>query len=271
MDEADLEAKPAPSRLQHAAGTLARSIARACADVLFPPECLACRAPVSEPRSLCAACWSDLAFITAPLCARCGVPFDYDPGLPEGETAICAGCTARPPIFHRARSVMRYDDASRGLLLAFKHVDRLEGAPAFGRWLARAAQDLLGDTDVLVPVPLHRRRLFARRYNQSAILAQALGAQCGLRDDPLALVRNRPTPSQGGLSARQRRRNVAGAFQVTDKAKPRLEGLKVLLVDDVYTTGATVNACARALRRAGARAVDVVTLARVVKPEDTSV
>ena len=160
---------------------------------------------------------------------------------------------------------MRYDEGSRGLVLGFKYADRTEGAAAYGAWLARAGAELAGEADLIVPVPLHWMRLFARRFNQAALLAQALGVETGLPVVPDLLLRRRHTPSQGRLSVDQRRRNVAGAFAVKGARAPRLAGRRVLLVDDVLTTGATVSACARTLRRGGAGAVDVLVLARVVR------
>jgi ComF family protein len=172
---------------------------------------------------------------------------------------------ARRPAFDRARAVFAYDDASRGPVLSFKHADRTEAAPAFARLMTTAAADLLSDADLLVPVPLHRRRLIARRYNQSALLTNALARHSGVPAMPDLLVRTRHTPSQGGLSATGRRRNVRGAFAVRRDLADRVRDARVLLIDDVLTTGATVEACAGVLKRAGAGTVDVVTLARVVR------
>ncbi len=160
---------------------------------------------------------------------------------------------------------MRYDEASRGLVLGFKHADRTDGAPAYGAWLARAGAELIAEADLIAPVPLHWMRLFARRYNQAALLARALARRAGRPVAADLLLRRRHTPSQGRLSPAQRRRNVAGAFAVKPSRRPLLEGRRVLLVDDVLTTGATASACARTLRRDGARAVDVLVLARVVR------
>jgi ComF family protein len=162
--------------------------------------------------------------------------------------------------------VFVYDSASRGPLLAFKHADRTDAAPTFARLMAHAAADLLPDADLIVPVPLHRRRLLARRFNQSALLALALGRETGIDAVPDLLVRTRHTPSQGGLSATARRRNVTGAFAVRKGMADNVRGARMLLLDDVYTTGATVGACAAAARRAGAATIDVITLARVVRP-----
>lgn len=241
----------------------ARALPGLVLNLLLPPRCLVCGGGVERPGALCGACWRALSFLAPPLCAACGFPFDFE----LGAGTLCGACHREPPSYDRARAVLRYDEASRGLLLGFKHGDRTEGAPAFGAWLARAGGELIADCDVVLPVPLHRRRLFARRYNQSALLAQALGRATGLPVLPDSLRRIRNTASQGRLSASARRRNVAGAFRVAPGASERLGGRRVLLVDDVLTTGATVEACARTLKRAGAAGVDVLTLARVVRPQ----
>lgn len=218
---------------------------------------------MNEPHGLCGACWGKMNFVEGAVCARCGLPFDVDPG----EETVCGGCYAKPHDFTRARSIVSYDEASKALILAFKYGDRLDHAPAFARWLERTGRTLLEEADVVVPVPLHRWRLWRRRYNQSAVLAQRLAARAGKEFDPLALVRTRATPSQGAMpSAKARRRNVLGAFKVPAEEREAVKGRNVLLVDDVFTTGATLNACARALKRAGAANVDALTLARVVRP-----
>ncbi len=239
-------------------GGLRRS-AMAALDLLLPPRCLACGATVATPGSVCAGCWGVLRFISAPMCAACGFPFDYDPG----PGTLCGQCAHQPPAFGCARSVLRYDDGSRDLVIAFKHRDRTDAAPAFGAWMARAGGELLDRADLLVPVPLHRLRLIQRRFNQSALLAHALAARSEVPCAPDALIRIRPTPSQGRLSRAARERNVQGAFKA--RRAGEVDGRRVLLVDDVLTTGATVSACARALLRAGAESVDVLTLARVVR------
>ena len=229
-------------------------------DLLLPPHCLACRGPADGPGRLCPTCWSEVDFIAPPVCARCGLPLEYDLG-PE---ALCGGCAADPPTFEHARAVMRYGEVARRLVVGFKHADRTHLAPALGRWLARAGTELIDTADILVPVPLHRRRLIGRRFNQSALLALSLARQTGLPVTTDALRRRRPTPSQAGLTRAQRRNNVAGAFEVPAHRRPLIEGRRVLLIDDVLPTGATVDTCAAALRRAGADQVDVLTLARVV-------
>lgn len=232
-------------------------------NLIFPPLCVSCRMRVGEAHALCAACWNAISFIEGPLCSSCGSPFEVDPG---SET-VCGACLARPHDFRQARSLFRYDDASKPLILAFKHGDRLDHAPAFARWLERTGRPLFAEAELLVPVPLHRWKLWKRRYNQAAIVAEGLSKIIGLPHDPLVLEKRRATKSQGEMpSAKARRRNVLNAFRVPAQKAARVRGRNVLLIDDVFTTGATLNACARALKRVGAARVDALTLARVVKP-----
>jgi len=231
---------------------------RALLDLAYPPLCAICKKPVSEAHALCAGCWSEIGFLEGPSCVCCGLPFELDPG----PGTLCGPCHAEPPAFDKARSVMRYDEGSKKPILALKRADRLDLVPAFARWLERAGREMLTDSDVIMPVPLHPRRLWERRYNQAALLAGRLAHNTGKTFDPLTLLRIRATPSQGEMkSAKARRRNVRGAF----KAVRPVAG-NVLLIDDVFTTGATIGACARALKRAGAGKVLVLTLARVVRP-----
>jgi ComF family protein len=238
------------------------NVVKAALDLLFPPLCIACRGPVAEA-GFCAACWSAVTFLDGPGCACCGLPFAV---ALEGDT-LCAGCLANPPAFDKARAIMAYDDNSSRAILALKHADRLDLVPGFSRWLSRTGRFLLEDSDLIVPVPLHRFRLWRRRYNQSAELARRLAGNWQRLYDPFALIRSRATASQGAMAgAKARRRNVLGAFQVPDP--DRIKGKRVLLLDDVLTTGATVQACARALKRAGAERVHVLVLARVVKAKD---
>ncbi len=239
-----------------------RRAAEAALGLLLPPRCLVCGGVVEGAGAVCAGCWPEITFLGPPHCAACGYPFEFDPG----PGALCAACAAERPSWERARAVIAYDEASRDPVLAFKHRDRIDAAPAFGTWLARAGAELLEGADMLVPVPLHRTRLLARRYNQAALLAQATAKTCAVPVASDALVRTRRTPSQGRLSASARRRNVAGAFAVRKGMKELMAGRNVVLVDDVITTGATAEACTRTLLRAGAASVDVLTLARVVRP-----
>ena len=238
-------------------GALARVLSRGL-DLLLPPRCLGCGRLVETAHSLCPDCWQGVAFLAPPLCARCGYPFETE--MEDG--ALCAACTREPPDWDRARAVFRYDDQSRKLILGFKYSDRTEAAKAFGQWMARAGRELLSDADLVVPVPLHWTRLFTRRYNQSALLARAVSRLTGVSLDPLALVRRRRTPSQSGLDGGERRRNVRGAFAVPPRKAAAVSGRRIVLIDDVLTTGSTANACAAALRAAGAADIDVLTLAR---------
>ncbi len=176
------------SRLLHRTG-------HAILDAVLPARCLGCGIGVEAQGSLCHACWGALTFIGSPHCAVCGHPFEYD----IGTDTLCGACMRRPPLFDRARAVLRYDEASRPLILGFKHGDRTEAAPAFGRWLARAGGELLDGADLLAPVPLHWTRLFGRRFNQAALLTQAIGRISCVSVVPDLLVRRRRTPSQGGV------------------------------------------------------------------------
>lgn len=240
-----------------------RRAGRGFVDLLFPPICILCHETVSEADSLCPACWNSLQFIDGPICDRCGLPFEVD----IGPGTHCAACLSEPPDFNKARAILRYDDASKKPVLALKHADRLDYVPAFAKWLDRAGRDLFAETDLVVPVPLHRLRLWKRRYNQSAELARALCRRLGLDYAPQLLERKKPTPSQGAMpSAAARRQNVSGAFQVPVPMRGAVKGRNVLLVDDVLTTGATASACARALKRGGAKSVFVLAMARVVRP-----
>jgi ComF family protein len=240
-----------------------RRAGRLVLDAVLPPQCLACDAVTAEPGGLCPACWEAATFLSAPMCACCGYPFEL--GAAEG-AGLCGACLRQAPGFDRARAVFAYDDASRGLVVGFKHADRTHGAPAFARWLARAGAELIAGCDLIAPVPLHRWRLWARRYNQAALLAHELAALAARPCVPDLLLRVRATPSQGRLGRRARVRNLRRAFAVNPRRAGDLPGRRVLLIDDVHTTGATVEEAARALRAGGAAAVDVLTLARVIRP-----
>jgi len=236
-------------------------LGRLVLDAVLPPLCLKCQAIVAEPGTLCPQCWQQITFLAPPFCVRCGRPFEFDPG----PAACCGACLRTPPVYDCARAVLRYDEASRPLILSFKHGDRLEGTAAFAHWMARAGADLLDKADLLVPVPLHRWRLARRRYNQAALLALALGRRCGIAVAPDLLRRRRSTPSQGHLGPEARRQNVAGAFTLARNGASGLAGQRVVLIDDVLTTGATVEECARVLRRSGAAEIGILTLARVLR------
>src|SRR5829696_8461279 len=237
-----------------------RSAARFALGVVYPPTCIACAAATGEAHTLCARCWSGVRFIERPFCERLGTPFEVDLGM----ALLSPAAIADPPVFERARAVARYDDAARKLVHRLKYGDRLELARALGTMMARAGAELLADADVIVPVPLHRSRLSWRRFNQALALTAVVSHVCGVPCDPFLLARVKRTRSQVGLTRTQRGDNLQGAFRVPPDAKPHVAGKRVLLVDDVVTTGATANACSRALLRAGASAVDVLSFARVV-------
>jgi ComF family protein len=239
-----------------------RAAAAAVADLVIPPLCLACHRPLRAHDALCARCWSDIDFIRPPLCDRLGIPLPFDVGAP----AISAAAAADPPDYDRARAVARFDGVMRELVHDLKFRDRHDARRLFGRWLMDAGAELIADADAILPVPLTRTRLASRRFNQSAVLAQELARLSGRRYAPLALMRTRRTLPQVGLTRQQRRDNVAGAFAVNEAEREELAGAKLLLVDDVITTGATARACARVLKRAGAARVDVLALALVTDP-----
>lgn len=236
-------------------------------DLVYPPVCLSCRKTVDRAGQLCPDCWGSIHFLDGPVCDRCGLPFEYENFL----TVHCAACTASPPDFQHARAVFVYDDASKSLVLSLKHGDRTDFVPTLAAWLARAGKDMLSRGDLLVPVPLHWRRRVGRRFNQSAELARALSDISGVPLQHSVLERVKAGPSQGALSRRGRVRNVAGAFQVRNGPTDEISEKHVILIDDVLTTGATANACARALLSGGAWQVDVLTLARVALPGQVAI
>lgn len=237
---------------------------RVVLDHLLPPSCACCEAEVDRAGAVCGDCFRELGFITRPFCRSCGVPFAH---LAQGGPAgLCPACVEHPPLVREARAALRYDAASARLILPLKHTDRTELAGMLGQHMARAGAALLREADVLVPVPLHRRRLRARRYNQAALLARVVGRRA---DRPVlvdALLRRRPTPSLGEMGATERAAALADAIAVRPSRGAHIVGRHVLLIDDVLTSGATVNECARALLAAGAASVDVLVAARVPDP-----
>lgn len=226
--------------------------------LILPPVCLGCRAPVQgmAARALCADCFGAMTFVGSPQCMACGAPF-----AAPAAVGVCEDCARHPPVWNRARAAVLYDDGSKPLILGFKHADRTDLAPTLAAWMARAGAELLADAEMILPVPLHRWRLYGRRYNQAALLARGVSRLSGVPSRPDALIRSRATPSQGELGRRARMRNIAGAFVLNPSAG--IEGKRLLLIDDVLTTGATVSECVRVLQAGGAAAVDVLTLARV--------
>ncbi|MBL6455725.1 ComF family protein [Belnapia sp. T6] len=230
-------------------------------DVLLPPHCLTCEAEVDRQGALCATCFGSLSFVTAPLCEHCGVPFPH-----AGIGPVCPSCEARPPAFGAARAALRYDAGAQRLILPFKHADRTELAGPLARQMARAGAELLERADLLAPVPLHWRRLVARRYNQAALLSARLARIAGRPHAPALLRRCRPTPSLGHMGAAERAAALEGAFALSRGAARRIAGRHVLLVDDVMTSGATAEGCARVLLAGGAASVSVLAAARVPDP-----
>ena len=245
----------------------ARRVSARVLDALLPPSCLACAAEVTDQGTLCAACFAALDPLTAPFCERCGVPFVHAGQAPAGVAALlCGTCEAGSPLFRTARAALRYGEGAKRLILPFKHGDRTDLAWPLARQMARAGAPLLARAEVIVPVPAHWRRLLGRRYDQAALLARALGAIAKRQVVPDMLRRTRATPPLGDRRAMERAMAVAGAFTVSRRGAARLAGRQVLLVDDVMTSGATVNACAAALLAGGAAAVDVLAVARVPDP-----
>jgi ComF family protein len=240
----------------------AASMLRLIADFLMPPVCISCRTRVGSHGLLCGTCFAKIDFIAPPLCERLGVPVPFE----TGEKPLSAAATAAPPVYDRARAAAHYSDAMRELVQNFKYRDRHEGLALLARWLAKAGAELLADADLIIPVPLHATRLWRRRFNQSAMLAVALGRLCRV---PRRLLRADAGAADGEPSGAHRRPappQCRRAFRVDKDNAPRIKGRKLVFVDDVITTGATAEACARVVKRAGAARVDVVVLARVVEP-----
>ena len=232
-------------------------------DIVLPPRCPFTGEQVDKPGVVTAEAWAKLNFIADPVCDLCGFPFEFE--TPE-TSALCAGCLVDQPPF-RARAALAYDDASRDFILGFKHGDHTHAVTAMVPWLKAAGRDLWSEADLIMPVPLHRWRILARRYNQSALIGSAVAKAVKIPFVADGLVRSRPTPTQGHLNSAQRRDNVRRAFTINPARAGRIKGRSILLIDDVYTTGATVRECAETLLGGGARAVMVLTLARVVKPQ----
>lgn len=257
----EIEAKAAPAvPLRQALARRLRGLAGSALDLVYPPACAGCGVLLGSRAGLCPRCWSKLALIERPYCEVLGTPFSHDlgPGI------LSADAIANPPPFDRLRSVALYDDLARVLVHALKYRDRTDLAPMMAGWMLRAGDGTVEAADAIVPVPLHRFRLLWRKFNQSSELARGLG---GLSGRPVlvdAVRRTKRTRRQIGLGPRAREENVRGAFTVTPEGREALFGRRVVLVDDVYTTGATVSAVTRALKRAGAADITVLTFARAL-------
>jgi ComF family protein len=259
--QTDVTAAEAHSGRMARLAAAARTMFGLALGVALPQLCAACREPVGG-EGLCAACWSKLSFIAPPYCERLGIPFPFDPG----PGLLSMEAIADPPAYNRARAAVRFDEIARTLVHALKYGDRLDLAPMMGRWMANAGRELTREADLLVPVPLHWRRQWARRFNQSALLAEVVAKANGVRVSHGALKRVKATAQQVGLGRSERALNVQGAFGVRPEARIEVAGRRLVLVDDVLTSGATIEACTRALMRAGAAGVDVLVFARVVAP-----
>jgi ComF family protein len=250
-----------PSRLRflHTMRNGLAAAARAALHIVYPPQCVACEGGTDAPHALCPTCWREMPFISRPYCARLGTPFAVD----FGASMLSPAAIADPPRFDAARAVALHDGVAKELVSRFKYGERLDLARFMAPLMVKAGQEVLTGAQVLVPVPMHPRRLFARRYNQAALLAQAIGRETGIPVSLDMLRRARHTPQQVGLNRAARRSNLAGAFRLAPEAEMVFAGAHAVLVDDVRTTGATLNACAHMLRKAGAKRVDVLTFTLV--------
>jgi ComF family protein len=237
-----------------------RSFIRLCArtalDFALPPRCAGCGTIVDDVHSFCAQCWTSVEFLGESGCGCCGLP------LEATEQKTCALCLAQPPRISRTRAAVAYGDLSRSLAIRLKYGRKVAMARIMAHYMAPLVKP--EPEAILVPVPLHRSRLWSRGFNQSALVARELSRRLKISAAPMLLRRTRRTPALKGMSPLQRRKTVSGAFAVTDKAA--VKGKTIVLVDDVLTTGSTAEACARVLQRAGAERVELVTWARVVKP-----
>ncbi|MEQ8557909.1 MAG: ComF family protein [Henriciella sp.] len=248
-------------------GRAAKAGLRSIGDFVWPPRSLVTGQSHAGQGLIPPEDFARLAFLNGSGCRSCAMPTESD----LGDATLCGACAANPPAWHAARAAVEYDEASRKAVLDLKRAGRRDGLPVFAAWMALAGADLLADADLIVPVPLHYRRLASRGFNQSGWLATALSKRTELPACNDALVRRKPTPSQGGLTARERRKNVRGAFAIRPSRAARIEGAHVVLIDDVYTTGATLSACTRALNKGKAASVSVLVLARVVRPTDVTI
>jgi ComF family protein len=247
-------------KLAGVVGYSARRMLAGAVDLVFPATCPSCGRMIARHGALCEACWCDIAFIERPYCEVLGIPFSHDlgPGI------VSAEAIANPPDFGRLRSACRFDGAARRLVHRLKYNDRTELAPMMAAWMVRAGADILGECDAVLPVPLHVYRAMARKYNQAGELARAVAAEAGKPLLPAVLRRKRNTHQQVGLGRTAREDNVRGAFEITARGKVEIPGRRIVVIDDVYTTGATVSAVSRLLLRAGAADVSVLTFARAL-------
>ena len=261
--ETDTEPQSVFRKLFAQAGVAGAKILRTAIDGIYPPSCTGCGKQTAEPGALCGACWNSIKFISKPYCAIYGTPFSTE----LGDGIISARAIADPPLYARSRAAVSYQGLALRFVHGLKFQDRQDNAGWMAQWMARAAPDLIEDADVIVPVPLHWQRMVSRRFNQSALLAQKLATGSKVEFAPLALKRIKPTITQRGLTAKERDANVKRAFIVPENQTIHIQGRRVLLVDDVITTGSTINAATKALLKAGAREVDILAFAMVLKHE----
>lgn len=226
-------------------------------DFLLPPQCPICRKKVLENNTVCGVCFSKLTFISNTVCQKCGAPLPYE------QAKLCVHCLEKMPAYDKALSVLKYDETSKALILPFKHTDFIEITPLLAKWMNQRGKDLISNCDCIVPVPLHFYRLLKRKYNQSALLAKELAKMNNKEYLPQCLKRCRYTKSQGHMNPKQRKKNVKNAFKITNPLSVR--DRNILLIDDVMTTGATINECTKTLKKAGAKSVYVLSLARVIR------
>ncbi len=228
-------------------------------DLIYPPRCISCGSSITEHGNICGKCWDDINFISDPQCRICGFPFEM-----ETEATLCAGCIQEEPHFSKARAVFLYDDASSKLITSFKYNDRIENRAPYARWMARAGAEMLHDADYIIPVPIHFGKLLLRKYNQAGLLALGVAKIAGRKVLVNALIRKKYTKKQAGLNRKIRFKNISGAFKVNPKYASILKDKKILLIDDVITTGATADECAKILRKAKVAKVEVLTLAKTL-------
>ncbi len=231
-------------------------------DLMLPPRCFGCGETTSEHHTLCASCWKNCTFLSSPWCSLCGWPFPFE----TPHQTLCPHCHRLPPLFVQCRSALAYQESSRHFILKLKQGDGTYLAPGLSRLMLRVGQDILSKTDLLIPVPLHWKRLFLRQYNQATLLSNHITRQTSIPTHTDLIKRHRSTPKQGHQNRKERAANVRGAFFVPFEKKSLINGKRLTLVDDVLTTGATLNECSRVLLNEGAKEVRVLTLARVITP-----
>ena len=227
-------------------------------NICFPSTCYVCGEYIDD-QGLCGKCWSQIKWISAPTCPICGKPFEIDTGL------LCAECNAKKPYFDKAISVFEYNDHSKNIILKFKHADSTYLGNQLAQWMYRAGEAALKNSDIIIPVPIHFLKRLKRKYNQTEILANHLSKLSNIEYEPQILKKSRRTKSQEGLSRKQREENIRNSFSIDEKFAYKLKNKKIALIDDVLTTGSTVNECARILKKAGAKSVTVLTVARVTR------